>query len=273
MAISRDLINPIDVLLPHLPASLHGLRIVHISDLHIRRHRRRFRRIAADLSLARVDLAFLTGDYIDRSGDEQVGMDVMTEICSNLHARFGIFGVYGNHDTHAVRSLFSDLPVRWLNDDCCQLPDLPLEIVGFDAGLTRRPDALAAVEAMQDVQNDHVRPDHDAPPIRILLSHFPTYLPTAADLGVDLMFSGHTHGGQFRIPGFGPFYNSTDLPAPLTSGILRHRHTQCVVSRGLGEAGELPIRTFCPPHLPVYTLRLGAMPGQPTDRVVNVRPW
>jgi hypothetical protein len=105
-----------------------------------------------------------------------------------------------------------------------------------------------------------------------MLSHYPMYLPTVADMGVDLMFSGHTHGGQWRVPFAGALYNSSDLPMFLSSGILRHRRTLCVVSRGLGETW-LPIRFFCPPHMPLYTLHRGPLPGQHTDRLENVQPW
>ena len=106
----------------------------------------------------------------------------------------------------------------------------------------------------------------------MLLSHYPTYLPVAADLGVDVVFSGHTHGGQCRLARQVVPFNSCDLPMDLTAGLLRHRDTLCAVSRGLGET-FLPLRVLCPPQLPVYTLRRGPLPGSPTQHVENVQPW
>jgi hypothetical protein len=97
-------------------------------------------------------------------------------------------------------------------------------------------------------------------------------LPIAADMGFDLVLSGHTHGGQVRLPPRWSLYNSSDLPLHLTSGVLRHRDALCAVSRGLGET-TLPIRLFSPAHLPVYTLRRGRLPGRHCAVTANVQPW
>jgi len=269
----RGLIDPIDLLLPYLPSSLEGLKIAHLSDLHIRRFRRlRHRQIRTGLELMRVDLVLFTGDYIEHPGDEQIGLAVMRMICEKIRARVGIFGVFGNHDTQPLRPLFEQLPIHWLHDACCCPAGVPLEIIGLDTGVVHYPDAVAALASLADQRGKDRSPPSQGRTVRLMLSHLPTYLPTAADMGVDLMFSGHTHGGQCRLPGMRAVYNSTDLPLGLTSGILRHKQTLCLVSRGLGEAW-VPIRTFCKPHLPVYTLRRGPMPGQPTEQVVNVLPW
>ncbi len=278
MFVDRVMIDPLDLMLPDLPPSLEGLKVVHISDLHIRRRRARHRRILAGLDLIHADLAVLTGDYIDRPGDEQIGLAVMGEICDRLAPPLGIYGVFGNHDTPEARRQFAELPVRWLNDTCCRPTGLPLQIAGFVTGMIRRPDVVATLFGLEadtaatvSTGAGQQRPS-GGKTVRLLLCHLPTYLPTAADLGVDLMIAGHTHGGQCRLPGRQAICNSSDLPASLTSGLLRHRNTLCVVSRGLGET-IVPFRVFCPPHIPLYTLRRGSMPGQRTDHVVNIRPW
>ena len=74
----------------------------------------------------------------------------------------------------------------------------------------------------------------------------------------DLLFAGHTHGGQFRLsPQIAP-HTSCDLPMDLAGGILRARQTLCAVSRGLGNA-VVELRVNCPPHVPLYTLRSGPL--------------
>jgi len=275
MALISKLITPVSLSLPGLPTSLEGLRIAHISDLHIHRRRGRHRRIMAALEQLAVDLVVLTGDYITFPRQEGVGLEVMSDICGVLRAKHGVFGVFGNHDTPQLRQDFRKLPVHWLQDACVQLDDVPLQILGFKTDWKTDPDPMAALADIPNGQaEDHTatHPGGHNRPLRILLSHFPTYLPTAADLGVDLMLAGHTHGGQCRLPGQRAIMNSTDLPRRLTSGILRHRDTVCVVSRGLGEVW-LPLRLFCPPHIPVYTLRQGPLPGLGTDNIENVMPW
>ena len=269
------LIQPINLSVPHLPSCLEGARIAHLSDLHITRPRRRLNRLQALLGNLRVDMVVFTGDYITREGNEDIGESVMRTLCEPLRPRLGVYGVFGNHDTPHLRHRLSHLPIRWLNNQSRRVQDLPLLVFGFEADLTTMPDsvnALFELESNNGWQAEGPDADHETKPLRLLLCHFPNYLPIAADLGVDIMFTGHSHGGQCRLPGARALVNSSDLPLRLTSGILRHRNTIAVVSRGLGES-RLPLRLFCPPHLPIYTLRRGSLPGTASEHIVNVEPW
>ncbi|MEX0776242.1 MAG: metallophosphoesterase [Phycisphaeraceae bacterium] len=294
------LTHAIDLRLPDLPPAVEGLRIAHLSDLHIGMRRPRHRRIMRELDSLDADLVLLTGDYMNKPGDEQSALGVMRQITACLHPRLGVFGCFGNHDSPSLRRRFSDLPVHWLNNAAHQFDDLPILLMGLESDGFRDPDSIALLADLdrQGLSHGHDTWEQEAKsevrspksaanpkseirnrkseisprPLQLMLSHYPMYLPTVADMGVDLMFSGHTHGGQWRVPFAGPFYNSSDLPMTLSSGILRHRRTLCVVSRGLGETW-LPIRLFCPPQLPVYTLHRGPLPGQHTDRLENVQPW
>lgn len=273
MLSSHGLIDPITLTLPALPPALDGLRIAHLTDLHIRRPRRRFARLGSMLGNLRVDLVLFTGDYITAEGDEAAGEAVMRRLCEAVRPRLGTFGVFGNHDTGDLRERLRDLPVHWLNNSTHRLAGLPLILLGFEADQTASPDSVATIldagGSLRPRDGGAVRP---ADELRLLLSHFPTALPVAADIGVDVMFSGHTHGGQCRLPGGRALLNSMKLPLRLTSGVLRHRDTLAVVSRGLGEV-RLQLRLFCPPHLPLYTLRHGPLPGDHTYHMVNTRPW
>ena len=274
MALTDPLITPVSLTLPGLPTGLEGMRIVHLTDVHVHRRRSRHRRIAEALQPLEFDLAVFTGDYITFSTHETTSLEVMSDICRAIRAKHGIFGVFGNHDTPQLRQRFGELPVRWLHDAGVQLTDVPLEIMGFKMDRWSFPDPVATLAAISTNGTDNTQ-EHDETqprPLRILLSHLPTYISTASDLGIDLMLSGHTHGGQCRLPWRRAILNSTDLPWRLTSGVLRHRDTLCAVSRGLGEVW-LPMRLFCPPHIPVYTLSRGPLPGEPTEHIENIMPW
>ena len=258
---------------PELPAELQGLRIVHLSDLHIRRPRRRHDTMIKLLAELKCDLVVLTGDYIWGLGHDDATVLVMQRLVDSLSPRLGTFGVFGNHDTPELQDRLRDMPVHWLDNATLHLPGLPVEIMGVSIDTWREPDCIALINSRYDAASDGITlGEAGRPPLSILLCHYPWYLPMAADLGVDLMFAGHTHGGQLRLPIGGALYNSSDLPLRLTSGILRHRDTLCGVSRGLGEIG-IALRLFCPPHLPVYTLTRAPLPGQHCSHIENVQPW
>ena len=269
----KGFIYRVNLNIPRLPVSLEGLRIAHLTDLHVTRPRRRFDRIRTLLANVRVDLIVMTGDYINREGDEEACTQVMTRLTDLLRPRLGIYGVYGNHDTPKLKERLAKLPIHWLNNEMYWLDEAPVLLMGFAADTTRKPDSIAMlIGDGEHTGRPVVKGDQAGESLRLLLSHYPHYLPVAADLDVDIMLTGHTHGGQCRLPGGRALTNGCDLPLRMSSGILRHRQTLAVVSRGLGEV-RLPFRLFCPHQLPVYTLRRGPLPGRTIDYIETVRRW
>ncbi|MCX5660547.1 MAG: metallophosphoesterase [Planctomycetota bacterium] len=276
------LVHDVDLSLPELPPELNGLRIAHLTDLHIKRQRPRHQQIIDELDSLSLDLIFFTGDYMSHPGEERESERAMRKITAGLKARLGVYAVFGNHDSHDLRRTLADLPVTWLTNRSERLKGLPLELLGVDTNAAQKSDSVALAAGWQESMasaghghgHTHGRPHGDAHPrpLRVLLSHLPSFMASAGDLKIDLMFSGHTHGGQCRLPGRRALVNSSDLPLKLSSGVLRHRQTLCVLSRGLGEI-TLPLRVFCPPHLPVETLKRGPQMGRETHHIENVRPW
>lgn len=278
---AQGLIEPVTLCFPELPQQIEGLTIAHLTDLHIRRFRGKYRRLAQVLEGLQVDVAAWTGDYMCLRGDEPRSLEVMQRLCERFRPRLGMYGVFGNHDTPKLREMFEKtLPIRWLNNASVRADDLPLWICGFYRDRHSGPDTLAALEELWTHvgsggfigQGSDPATRQGERPLRVLLCHEPTGLLSAADLGMDLMLCGHTHGGQIRLGRRGVVFNSSDLPLGLTSGVLRHKNTVCVVSRGLGEIW-VPMRLFCKNHLPVYTLRRGPRPGRWTAKIENVIPW
>ncbi len=211
----------------------------------------------------RLDFVVYTGDMMSHAGDEPAAEAVMTELSGALRPRYGQFGVYGNHDTEELARRLEGLPIEWLRNRSVLVAEVGVELVGLD-GITAAGVDPTAVVLERDSGLE--------PGVRLALVHNPSHAPAAADLGVDVVFCGHTHGGQCRPHPGVALANSCDLPRRLTSGLLRHRGTQIVISRGLGEIA-LPLRVFCPPQLPVYTLRKRSMPGKATDGMQMIRWW
>lgn len=256
--------------LPAVPQAAQGLRIAHISDLHVRAARcpKPVRQLLETAPTLDADLVCLTGDYMDDPGDEDRALGVLSELADAIPARAQFFGVFGNHDSPAlVKRARSIDRIRWLDAEAQPLDTLGITIAGagFPDDMPRTALALRALEQTSK------------PSFTILLAHYPTEIVPAAALGIPLVLSGHTHGGQVRIsPKLAP-HTSSDLPSHLASGVLKLGATRCCVSRGVGD-GFAPIRINCPPQLPIYTLERMApdtpdTPDQPAPELCAERRW
>lgn len=249
---------------PTLPAELEGLRILHVTDLHIRRGRpftASVRSLLEALRQTPADLLVLTGDWMTYPGDEAAALKALAAVLDSSRPRLGAFGVFGNHDTAALINEALRLEnVRWLRNERARIEGLPLELVGASypedmLGALLRPPAVSA------------------PPFRIALAHYPTQVYPAAELDIPILLAGHTHGGQLRLSPRRLFHTSADLPCELGCGLLRLRDTLCAVSRGIGNA-ILNFRLNCPPQAPLYILRRAELPPSTDPRKLNrIRAW
>jgi len=236
------------IYLRRLPKALDGLRIVHLSDLHYgpltdSRHLERALKAANDL---RPDLIALTGDYISH---DRVYAAPCAELVGRLRARFGVYAVLGNHDHWTDAALITDL-FRAEGVTMLVNEGMRLDLRGESFWLAGVNDTMVGLEdlslALAGSSDDEMR---------LLLAHNPIILRRAARAGVDLVLSGHTHGGQVTLR---PEKNRSGRPRRrLLRGLGRRGNTQIYVTRGLGTV-VLPIRYGCPPEVSV--LELHSMP-------------
>jgi predicted MPP superfamily phosphohydrolase len=262
----------IDVPLAHLPPELDGLRIVHLSDLHIGDFMpcAALRR-AVDMSNAvQPDLVVLTGDVISDAHDPLE--DGIAEL-SRLQAPLGVWCCHGNHEQRAgletrAQALCARYGIHVLRQQCVELSwrGGRFNLIGVDDQRERaRP---GAPSSMLRGITSLVR--RDIP--NILLSHNPDTFPRAAALGIALSLAGHTHGGQlcFRLghrqwsparlltPFVAGLYRLPLGPAtPTASAETAVGPQTCAflyVNPGLGTFG-LPVRLGVPPEITVLTLR------------------
>ena len=238
------------VVVPILQVSNPGapVRIVQLSDLHIERLTRRDRALPDLVAGLAPDLIVLTGDFLSTSyHDDPRAVDDLRALLAQFHAPCGIYAIWGTIEVdlpELLRPVLQDLGIVVLQDKAVEVP------VG-DASLW-----LMGPTCSRDLVADGAMLRHllaDAPPnaCTLLLYHTPDLMPQASALGVDLYLAGHTHGGQWRLPGFGAILTSSHYWKRYESGHYREDNTRLYVSRGLGLEGfgTPRARFFCPPEV------------------------
>ncbi len=258
------LIDAVTLRLASLPASLGGLRLLHVGDLHARGPRPRFERLVEQIDAAEFDLLCLVGDYMDLVGDEPVAHELVRRIVAAARPRIASVGVFGNHDSPEMRRRLELLPVRWLVNEGAMLEAEPIFLAGLDC-------------VRGEARGDLVAAMAEAPPqeacLRLLLTHLPTWLAPASSFAFDLVLAGHTHGGQCRTPWGQVLINAIDWPLRFAAGVFQYRRTAAVVSRGLGETRCQGLRMFCPPQAVMITLQPSDAPSRPTRKLTRRVRW
>ncbi|MEJ7761194.1 MAG: metallophosphoesterase [Thermomicrobiales bacterium] len=243
----RPRLERLDVPVPADHTALAGMRIAFVTDTHMSPFfsQANLRDAIAPLRQERLDLVLLGGDYasetvryIDRA------MPVLDELAG--WARLGIFGVLGNHDeqlgSHKVIGAFDAHAIPLLRNEARAIPfgGSTLWLVGIDDALVNHHDPDAAFR--------------DVPPgaASLALWHEPDWAEEAAGRGAFLQLSGHTHGGQIRLPGKG----ALALPPGgrrYEMGSYQIGPMTLYVSRGAGTYRP-PLRFRCPPEITLITL-------------------
>jgi len=238
--------NRYDLPIPALPFELEGLRIVQISDLHLKA----FWSDVFDTLIDRVrtaapDLILITGDFVDNKRNHLPAVPTVRRLVSQFKAPLGVFAILGNHDRYAFPPRLDGTGVTLLNPgrQIIHVGEAELELIGLPG--VHRKDVTAEVLSSFPPKQRGVP--------RLVLSHFPDVLRKAAVLQPDIYFAGHTHGGQICLPGGFPLIRHDKLPRDLCKGIHRAAGTWLVVSRGFGFTG-IPLRLFCPGEIVEITL-------------------
>lgn len=241
----------VEVFLPDLPPALEGFRISLLSDLHYPRYSdRRLIHRAIDLSNAALpDIVLITGDICDRERWEKRVAPFLGDVLAGIENRYGIYGVLGNHDhwlsAEAMREELARSTSVQLVENSAVILDIqgtPLAIAGVGDFWAGETDIAAALSQIVD----------SIP--RILLSHNPDVAEQAsAGFRVDLQVSGHTHGGQVRIP-FGP---APRVPSKFgnkyRAGLVQGPNYPVYINRGI--CSMYNIRFWCRPEVTLLILR------------------
>ncbi|CAN5429858.1 metallophosphoesterase [soil metagenome] len=233
-----------EVHLPGLPAAFEGFRLLQLADLHCDLDPALVDVVIPLLDGLDYDVALLTGDYHNKiAQDHDLSLGLMGRLIR--HLRLPAYASLGNHDfIEKVAFLEAAGLTVLLNES------VPLERNGSRLWIC-------------GVDDPHFFATHDLPKARqnippgevtILLSHSPETYREADALGYSLMLSGHTHGGQFCLPGGFAIVKNAPIPRRLLVGPWREGHLRGYTSPGAGGCG-VAARFFCPPEITVHTLR------------------
>jgi predicted MPP superfamily phosphohydrolase len=240
--------------LNRLPEPFHGLKIIQLSDFHYAEYTEPYflRDVVDHVNRLQPDVVLLNGDYVTDgplfSHARTRGFAYRcTEILGQIQCPLR-YAVLGNHDsTFAERAVIDALGVN--NLKLLNNRYEPLERDGGRIWISGTGDAYYHKMALDEAIPDASRKNNE--PV-LLMIHEPDVLPLVARRNVDLMLSGHTHGGQVRFP-FLPAMHLPPLGRRYVEGLFRLGPTQLYVNRGIGTVG-VPVRFNCPPEIAVLTL-------------------
>lgn len=238
-----------DIKIPGWPRSAAGLQIGQLSDLHCQSARSvaRAHQAVALLLAQKPDIVFLTGDFVSSSSRYVLAC---TEAIAPITAvPRGVFAVLGNHDwggrhrrerpAYVTREL-ERIGVQVLRNRAAPLPEVSgTWLVGLDPRSMNAQDPQKAL---------HGIPENA---IKLLLIHEPDFADEAPS-GFALQFSGHSHGGQIRLPGLPPLH-CPSFGQQYPEGLQQARNHRVYTSRGVGMVGP-QMRFCCPPEVTVLTL-------------------
>lgn len=229
--------NTVELRLADLPAALEGLRLWHLTDLHLRRRWPP----ALDQIIARAqrqppDLILFTGDFVDDKRDHRRALPLVERLLSGLTGTSRIFAVLGNHDGDLLGPRLTGWGVQLLTHRRVELAvrGSAVELIG-----------LPGVDRI-DLDENFIRraPAKQSGVPRIVLSHYPDLIRVAGPMQADLFLAGHTHGGQICLPNERAILTHDSLPKSMCKGAHDIAGTCLVVSRGFGFT-TIPMRAFC----------------------------
>ncbi len=240
-----------EIIRKNLPVGLSGLKVGVLSDFHFRPgdDDGLLEKVVSEVNRSKLDIIALTGDYM--SANPAV-VAPMLDFLKQLQSAHGVFAVMGNHDgwsgnREVVRKQFEQAGIRFLinQNSVIQLRGESLAVAGTDFVWLGKPDPERTFRGIAA----HI-------PI-LALVHEPDYFDTiVAHRPVMLQVSGHTHGGQCRVPLIGYAPQRVNYGRNYLYGEYGIGESKLFVTRGVGTVG-LRVRFACPPELAILTMKAG----------------
>lgn len=243
--------NRIDIQHPLIPQSFRNFKIVQFSDTHIgfQMDFKDLERVVNKISQENPDMIIFSGDLVDNLLTFFEYEEIIL-ILASLEAPYGKYAVYGNHDhggwgTEKYRHIMESAGFRVLRNEAVPIKngnDDEILLAGVDDAMLGNPDLAKTLKDARDER------------FTILVSHAPDLADEAASLPVHFQISGHTHGGQIKLPLFGPLITPPYGEKYVEGLYSINGDFILYVNRGLGTT-RLPYRLLSRPEITVYTLK------------------
>lgn len=240
-----------------LPHSFSGFTIAHVSDLHNAEFGKSNLTLLRKLEAEKPDIIVITGDLAD---SRRTNIEIALEFAEKAMKIAPVYFVTGNHEARIdeyvrLEEGLKDLGVGVLRDEAHKIEKGSEEIllIGLDdPRFTLKNDRFEEKQALVNTRLKNLKADSND--YTILLFHRPELFEIYAANDIDLVLSGHTHGGQIRLP----FIGAVAVPdqgifPKYDAGLFRSGNTYMIISRGLSNS-LLPVRVNCRPELVIVTL-------------------
>ncbi len=231
-----------------------SLRLLHLSDLHIERLSRREETVLRLVGDLQPDVIVFTGDILNLSCIRDArAIEEARRFLTHLVAPLGVYFVTGSPAVDLPEhfpAILEGTGVTWLNNRCLTLEKSgqPFTLIGVNCSHQPDDDEAILAEILTE----------KPPGPRILLYHSPDLAPLAARYPIDLQLSGHTHGGQVRLPLIGALFTGSLYGRAFQAGRYSLNNLTLYISRGMGlEGAAAPrVRFLCPPEIIAWEIEL-----------------
>ncbi|OEH86908.1 hypothetical protein BHU72_01205 [Desulfuribacillus stibiiarsenatis] len=245
----RPILREVQVDLSRGKYDIDGLRVLHLSDMHMERISVTPEKMFEHIATTKPDMIVLTGDYLDQA-ENLPKWKLYMEQLANLKPRYGMFAVLGNHD-YRIQDKVQELIEIMESFDCkvlfnesvqIQHNQQTINIIGIDDYHTRRSNIQQSFKNVKEGAT-------------IVITHDPNIiLHMDKEYRIDYLMAGHLHGGQFNIPYAFMIYPMGALPRnKMYKGLLDYKGTRLYISEGLGQSA-LNVRFNSRPEITLHKL-------------------
>ena len=264
-------ITKYDIINKKIPPEFNGFKIVQITDLHNEVFGENNKILISKIDEISPDIVVLTGDLIIGRGESYEENIKLLKYISN---KYKTYSVLGNHEQEAMVGkhaqyydnyfkILEELNITHLNNNSVKINkgNGSINIYGLVIPLSYYPHAIECLKKIKTEMENEILEDvlgnASDNEFNIMLAHNPLFFDDYAKWNVDLVFSGHIHGGMIRVPGLGGLLSPTRRFFPKYDwGKFEVNNSTLILSRGMGGGGFVP-RILCSPEIMYVTLHKG----------------